>query len=126
MTRFAHDLTWTDAAGQPTSYELTGDHVAGLAGHVAFTLEGGRVIEVEASGRWAQRYSDPALPYQPGDDNPPIGGGLCEMAVRTKDGSVGTAIYEVTGQWHHKYFPLARGRAFPPHGHSPAPGERAR
>ena len=96
----------------------------GLAGHVAFTLEGGRTIEVEASGRWAQRYSNPDLPYD--EANPAIGGGLCEMEVRTKDGSVGTAIYEVTGQWHHKYFPLARGRGFPPHGAMPAADQRAR
>jgi len=27
------------------------------------------------------------------------------MAVRTDDGRVGTAIYEVTGSHHHRYFP---------------------
>ncbi|MCW1381320.1 hypothetical protein OLX02_00650 [Novosphingobium sp. KCTC 2891] len=126
VTRFHHDLHWLDVAGNPTSYERIGDHVMGLAGHVAFTLEGGRVIEIEATGRWAQRYSDPSQPYDPNADHAPVGGGLCEMMVETKDGSKGTAIYEVTGQWHHKYFPLARGRAFPPHAYTPAFDERAR
>lgn len=126
VTRFHHDLTWLDAAGKPTSYERIGDHVMGLAGTVVFTLEGGRTIEVEATGRWAQRYSDPSQPYDPEADHAPVGGGLCEMMVETKDGSRGTAIYEVTGQWHHKYFPLARGKRFPPHGYTPAFDERAR
>ena len=124
VVRFDHDLTWLDDAGQPVSYERFGEKVAGLAGNVTVTLEGGRKIEIEASGRWAQRYSDLDAPYD--EAHPTLGGGLCEMGVRTKDGSVGTAIYEVTGQWHHKYFPIARGTKFPPHGAMPGLTERAK
>jgi hypothetical protein len=126
VIRFEHDLHWLDAQGKPTSYERDGDHVQGLAGRVAFTLEGGRRIEVEAHGRWAQRYSGPELYARIAPQSTPLGGGLCEMEVRTNEGSTGMAIYEVTGQWHHKYFPLPRGKAFPPDGHSPAADERAR
>ena len=125
MIRFEHDLTWTDATGAATSYERNGEHVAGLAGRVAFTLEGGKRIELEAKGRWAQRYSSPELFALIGQQENPHGGGVCEMLVTSSEGSTGTAIYEVTGQWHHKYFPLPRGHKFPPNGHSPAAEERA-
>ncbi|MEY2940071.1 MAG: hypothetical protein RIS58_1058, partial [Actinomycetota bacterium] len=54
---FAHDLTWLDAHGNSTSYERFGDDVVGLAGRLTFTLQGGRRIVVDATGRWAQRYS---------------------------------------------------------------------
>lgn len=128
VVRFNHDLHWTGADGKEVSYERDGVDVHGLAGTVSFTLEGGRVITVDAEGRWAQRYSREGHLYveNASTEETPIGGGLNEMMVRTRDGSVGTAIYEVTGQWHHKYFPLARGRSFPPHGHTPAWTERAK
>ena len=32
-------------------------------------------------------------------------GGLSQMRVRADDGRQGTAIYEVTGARHHRYFP---------------------
>lgn len=105
---FRHDLHWRDVNGADVSYQQYGDDVHGLAGNVQITLSGGRVISVEAEGRWAQRYSRP--------DNrteSTLGGGLSEMTVRTSDGSVGTAIYEITGQFHHKYFPIARGTHLP-------------
>ena len=108
---FQHDLQWLDASGRPVSYEKFGDDVAGLAGTVAFTLQGGRKISVEANGRWAQRYS--AIANRA--DNV-LGGGLSEMQVKTSDGATGTAIFEITGQYHHKYFPIARGTNFPPDG----------
>ncbi|MCX6537268.1 MAG: hypothetical protein NT119_12080, partial [Actinobacteria bacterium] len=108
---FQHDLHWLDAAGRPVSYEKFGEQVAGLAGTVNFTLQGGRKITVEATGRWAQRYSQIANRA----DNV-LGGGLSEMQVRTSDGAIGTAIFEVTGQYHHRYFPIARGANFPPDG----------
>jgi hypothetical protein len=38
------------------------------------------------------------------------------MQVKTSDGQTGTAIFEITGQFHHKYFPIARGVNFPPDG----------
>jgi hypothetical protein len=74
-------------------------------------LQGGRKISVEANGRWAQRYSQIANRA----DNV-LGGGLSEMQVKTSDGTTGTAIFEITGQFHHKYFPIARGSGFPPDG----------
>jgi hypothetical protein len=52
-------------------------------------------VQIEAEGRWAQRYG-------------PLGGGLNEMVVRTADGWEGTAIYELTGAHHHRYFPVPR------------------
>ena len=108
---FQHDLHWLDAAGRPVSYEKFGDDVVGLAGTVVFVLQGGRKISVEANGRWAQRYSQIANRA----DNV-LGGGLSEMQVKTSDGVSGTAIFEITGQYHHKYFPIARGANFPPDG----------
>ena len=108
---FQHDLQWLDASGRPVSYEKFGDDVTGLGGTVVFTLQGGRKISVEATGRWAQRYSQIANRA----DNV-LGGGLSEMQIRTSDGAIGTAIFEITGQFHHKYFPIARGANFPPDG----------
>ena len=108
---FQHDLQWLDASGRPVSYEKFGDDVTGLGGTVDFTLQGGRKISVEATGRWAQRYSQIANRA----DNV-LGGGLSEMQIRTSDGATGTAIFEITGQFHHKYFPIARGANFPPDG----------
>ena len=108
---FQHDLHWLDAAGTPVSYEKFGDEVVGLGGTVVFTLQGGRKISVEANGRWAQRYSQIA-----NRANNVLGGGLSEMQVKTSDGTSGTAIFEITGQFHHKYFPIARGSGFPPDG----------
>jgi hypothetical protein len=58
-------------------------------------------LSIDADGRWAQRYG-------------PVGGGLNEMRVRTSDGAEGTAIYEVTGAFHHHFFPVARGTDLPP------------
>ncbi|MFM9122540.1 MAG: hypothetical protein ACKOQX_06685, partial [Actinomycetota bacterium] len=100
-----------NAQGQAVSYEKFGDDVAGLAGRLDFTLQGGRKISVDATGRWAQRYS--AINHRA--DNV-LGGGLSEMMVSTSDGATGTAIFEVTGQYHYKYFPVRRGAGFPPDG----------
>jgi hypothetical protein len=58
-------------------------------------------IGLDARGRWAQRYGD-------------LGGGLNEVTVRTDDGREGTAIYELTGAHHHRYFPIARAERLPP------------
>jgi len=108
---FQHDLQWLNGQGQPVSYEKFGDDVAGLAGRLDFTLQGGRKISVEATGRWAQRYSAIA-----NRADSALGGGLSEMMVRTSDGATGTAIFEVTGQYHHRYFPVRRGVGLPPDG----------
>ena len=77
--------------------------VAGIAGHVDITLEGGREIGVDAAGRWAQRYGD-------------LGGGLNQVEVVTDDGRRGTGIYELTGAHHHRYFPIPRAERLPPNG----------
>ena len=120
VREFRHDLTWLDDSQRPTSYERFGENVHGLAGNVTFVLENGRSIDVDATGRWAQRYDA----FNPGKPNT-LGGGLSEMLVTTSDGQRGTAIYEVTGAWHHKYFPLARGERLPPDGLTPPEGQRA-
>ena len=111
---FEHDLQWQDAKGNDVSYGQFGEEVAGLAGVLTFTLEGGRKIVVEGTGGWAQRYSGIAtkVPNM-------LGGGLSEMQVTTSDGQRGSAIYELTGQWHHRYFPIARGEKLPPLGVTP-------
>jgi len=48
---------------------------------------------VEAEGTFARPYE----PFQRG--------GLSLMTVRTGDGREGTAIYEVTGARHNRWFP---------------------
>jgi hypothetical protein len=88
-----HDLVWLDADGNETAWTGTGDNVDGLAGRVVFTLEGGRQIELTGRGTWAARYA------------PFFGGGQQLMTVSTDDGRNGTAIYELTGCHHHRYFP---------------------
>lgn len=90
-----HDLRWLDAAGEPAVYGEHGDTVARLAGTCTFTLAGGRRLTVEAEGRFDRPYE----PYHRG--------GLSQMRVRADDGREGTAIYEVTGARHHRYFPDA-------------------
>ena len=100
---FRYAMHFIDAAGNEVGYGLNGEAVEGLTGTSWFTLEGGRTIEVETEGRWAQRYG-------------PMGGGLFETEVRTTDGWTGTAIYEVTGAGHHHWFPEHRGERLPPHG----------
>ncbi len=120
VREFRHDLTWLDESNNATSYERHGERVRGLAGRVTFILENGRGINVDATGRWAQRYDA----FNPGKPNS-LGGGLSEMLVTTSDGQRGTAIYEVTGAWHHKYFPLPRGERLPPDGVTPPVDHRA-
>ena len=99
-----HDLRWVDASGAEVSYGRDGDDVAGVVGRVELTLEGGRVLDVEATeGRWAQRYG-------------PLGGGLNEVLLHRDDGETGTGIFELTGAHHHRYFPVARADRLPPDG----------
>jgi hypothetical protein len=100
---FRHDLHWLDYGGRQVDYGRDGEDVAGLSGRVDLVLEGGRHIGIDAEGNWAQRYG-------------PLGGGLNEMTVRTTEGSEGTAIYEVTGSHHHKFFPVPRAARLPPDG----------
>jgi hypothetical protein len=97
---FTHDLHWTGAEGKEVSYERDGADVTGIAGRVEFTLAGGQQIGLTAEGRWAQRYG-------------PVGGGLSQVVVTADDGRKGTAIYELTGAHHHRYFPVARAENLP-------------
>jgi hypothetical protein len=95
VVRFEHDVEWVGAAGEAGVYGQHGETIAGLRGWCAFTVEGGRRIEVTADGR----FDNPYEPFHRG--------GLSQMRVHTDDGREGTAIYEVTGARHHKYFPDA-------------------
>jgi hypothetical protein len=86
-------VEWVAADGSPAVYGDHGGTVTGLRGTVVLTLEGGRRITVEADGTFDRPYE----PFQRG--------GLSQMRVRTDDGREGTAIFEVTGSHHHRYFP---------------------
>jgi hypothetical protein len=92
---FHHDLHWTDAAGNPVAYGPDGAAVVGLAGTVSFALADGAAVTVHGQGRWC-------APYRPF-----YGGGQHLVAVETDDGRRGTAVYEVTGRHHHRFFPEA-------------------
>ncbi len=100
VTGFTHDLDWFDKDRKMTSYGLDGEYVRGLSGDVSFRLADGRSIDIEAAGKWACRYG-------------PMSDGLSRMKVKTSDGRDGTAIYEVTGAHHHRYFPEARAADVP-------------
>jgi hypothetical protein len=96
VTGFRHRLRWTGADGRPVGYGRDGAAVAGLAGRVEFTLAGGGRVGVVGSGTWHARYGR-------------RGGGQHHLAVVTDDGRRGTAVYELTGCHHHRYFPVRRG-----------------
>ena len=100
---FRHDLHWLDAEGRRTSYGRDGENVHGLEGRVEITLEGGRTVGIEGRGSWAARYG-------------PYGGGQNLLALRTDDGREGIGIYEITGGYHHHFFPVPRAQGFPPEG----------
>jgi hypothetical protein len=91
---FTHDLRWMGADGQPVDYGVDGMAVAGLAGSVTFELANDVSVRLNASGRWCAPY------------RPIYGGGQHVMAVTTDDGRSGTAVYEVTGRHHHRFFPV--------------------
>jgi hypothetical protein len=90
---FRHDLRWLGDNGAPADYGSDGSATRGVAGRVVFTLQGGQVITVAATGRWC-------APYEPFHR-----GGLNQMEVTTSDGRRGPAIYEITGAHHHHFFP---------------------
>jgi len=93
VVAFRHDLHWTGAGGEPVAFGTTGDEVTGLAGEVEFSLADGRGIRLHGTGSWCAPYG------------PFYGGGQHLMAVEADDGRRGTAVYEVTGRHHHRYFP---------------------
>jgi hypothetical protein len=92
---FRHQMTWIGADGAAADYGQHGESVTGLAGDATFVLAGGRTIAVEAEGTFDR-------PYEPFHR-----GGLSQMRVQADDGRAGSAIYEVTGARHHRYFPDA-------------------
>lgn len=87
------DLHWLGESGERTVWSGHGEDVTGLGGRVTFVLAGGNEIEISARGTWAARYA----PFH--------GGGQQLMAVTADDGREGTAIFEVTGHYHHHFFP---------------------
>jgi hypothetical protein len=93
LVDFAHEMEWIDDDGKPAVYGEHGESATGLRGRATFTLENGERITVDAEGRFDRPYE----PFQRG--------GLNQMKVRTDDGREGTAIYEVTGSHHRRYFP---------------------
>lgn len=93
LVGFSYDVDWRDAGGSVVAYGKNGEQVAGIAGSCRFTLADGRRIEVEAEGDFVR-------PYEPFHR-----GGLNVVRVRTGDGRTGTAVYEVTGARHHRFFP---------------------
>jgi len=95
LVDLAHEMTWLGADGRPAAYGTNGEDVAGLTGRCTFTLEDGRRITVDAEGTFDR-------PYEPFHR-----GGLSQMRFRAGDGREGTAIYEITGARHHRYFPEA-------------------
>lgn len=99
---FKHELQWLDQDGKPVEYGNDGGNVKKLSGRVSFVLEGGTTVNIDAEGSWC-------APYEPFHC-----GGLNQMTVRTDDGRSGTAIYEITGSFHHRYFNIARGENLPP------------
>jgi hypothetical protein len=98
---FRHALRWIDDSGAAADYGTDGGATRGVAGRVEFTLQGGQLITVDASGRWC-------APYEPFHR-----GGLNEMEVTTTDGRCGTAIYEITGAHHHHFFPATNVENLP-------------
>jgi hypothetical protein len=90
---FSHEMEWVDASGRAAVYGANGETVAGLRGTSTWVLADGRRIVVDADGEFSRPYE----PFQRG--------GLNQVRVRTDDGRVGTAIYEVTGSHHVRYFP---------------------
>lgn len=92
---FQHEMTWLGTDGSPAVYGEHGETVVGLTGSCTFTLAGGRRVTVDAEGTFDR-------PYEPFHR-----GGLSQMRVRADDGREGTAIYEITGARHHRYFPHA-------------------
>lgn len=94
VTRFEHELQWVDSHGNDAVFVGNGDDVAGITARMRFELEDGHALEITGRGTWAARYT----PFH--------AGGQHLLAVSTDDGRTGTAIVEVTGSNHHRYFPF--------------------
>ncbi|MCP4756820.1 MAG: hypothetical protein GY866_38650 [Proteobacteria bacterium] len=98
---FRHELQWLDENDRPVEYGKDGGNVKNLSGRVPFVLAGGKRFNIDAAGSWCASYE----PFHCG--------GLSQMVVETDDGRTGTAIYEITGSYHHRYFDIPRGENLP-------------
>jgi hypothetical protein len=99
---FRHAMDWLGADGEPVSFGHDGSDVAGLGGHVAVQLEDGTAVRIEVHGMgWAAPYG-------------PFGGGQHLVELTTDDGRRGNGVIEITGAFHHRYFPVARAENLPP------------
>lgn len=87
LVDFKHDVNWKGV------YGTDGSQVTGAAGRCVFILANGTEITVDADGTFARPYE----PFHRGGQN--------LMRVQTTDGRAGTAVYEITGARHHKFFP---------------------
>ena len=101
VTDFRPAMHWIHKHGRPADYGRDGGETDGLAGRVEVVLEGGRTVIIDGEGPRCAFYG-------------PFGGGQHQLSVRTDDGRTGTAIYELTGCSHHRYFPIARAEKLPP------------
>jgi hypothetical protein len=90
---FTHSMNWTGPDGSQAEYGTSGEGVSSLTGHCSFTLADGRTVNIDATGTFDR-------PYEPFHR-----GGLSQMQVRADDGRQGSAIFEITGARHHRYFP---------------------
>lgn len=95
-----HSFDWTGEDGEPVSYGENGADVRGLAGGAELTLAGGKVINLSVDGKWGMPYG-------------PRGGGQHFCTVSLDDGRVGNGLVEITGAFHHRYFPVARAENLP-------------
>lgn len=84
------DLRWVGG-----DYGKDGAAVTGLEGTVRCVLADGRRLELQAHGELVRSYE----PFHRG--------GLSLVQVTTDDGRTGSAVYEVTGARHHRFFPDA-------------------
>ena len=63
---FRHDLDWIDADGGAVSYARDGAEVAGIAGRVELTLDGGREVGARGRGPVGAALRGPRRRSQPG------------------------------------------------------------
>lgn len=99
---FGHAFDWLGADGEPCDYGSDGAAVHGLGGGFELELAGGRKLSATVRGDgWAMPYGG-------------FGGGQHLVEVTTSDGEVGNGVIEITGAFHHRYFPVARAERLPP------------
>ncbi len=90
---FRYEVDWIGTDGARIGYGENGHDVVGLQGQCMVRLADGRTLTIDADGTFAR-------PYEPHHR-----GGLSLMRICADDGRTGTAIYEITGARHHRFFP---------------------